>query len=85
MKEENIIDLLPEEPRLDRREFFVTSILAAGVFAAAVQPIMAQTKISTDSNWLIVGEVEIPAADGEIPAYRAMPDKKGKFPTVLVI
>jgi carboxymethylenebutenolidase len=76
--------LQPDALRLDRREFFVTSILA-GVFASAVLPIQAQTKITTDSKGLIAGEVKIPVADGEIPAYRAMPDKKGRFPTVLVV
>jgi carboxymethylenebutenolidase len=81
---EDISSLKPEAPKLDRREFFVTSILA-GVFASAVLPIAAQTKITTDSKGLIAGEVKIPVADGEIPAYRAMPDKKGKFPTVMVI
>ncbi len=69
---------------LDRRDFCVTSILAG--FALAVQPISAQTKITTDSNGLIVGEAKIPVKDGEIPAYIARPDKKGKkFPVVLVI
>ncbi|MCD9184852.1 MAG: dienelactone hydrolase family protein [Pyrinomonadaceae bacterium] len=82
---ESIIDLIPAAPDLGRREFFVTSILA-GVFAMAVQPIAAQTKITTDANGLVAGEVKIPVSDGEIPAYRAMPDKKGKkFPVVLVI
>ncbi len=72
-------------PILDRREFFVTSILA-GAFALAVQPIHAQTQIKTDANNLIAGEVKIPVADGEIPAYRAMPDKKNKkFPVILVV
>lgn len=82
---ENIIDLVQDAPALGRREFFVTSILA-GAFALAVQPIAAQTKITTDSAGLVAGEVKIPVSDGEIPAYRAMPDKKGKkFPVVLVI
>jgi carboxymethylenebutenolidase len=81
---EEITGLNADAPRLDRREFFVTSILA-GVFAAAVQPIAAQTKITTDTNGLVAGEVKIPVSDGEMPAYRAMPDKKGKFPTVLVV
>jgi Dienelactone hydrolase and related enzymes len=82
---EDIVNSIPDAPVLRRREFFVTSIFAAGTFAAAVQPIHAQTKITTDSNGLIAGEVKIPVADGEIPAYRAMPDKKGrKFPVVLI-
>ena len=82
---ENIIDLIPDAPRLGRREFFVTSILA-GTFALATQPIAGQTKITTDASGLIAGEIKIPVADGEIPAYRAMPDAKGKnFPVVLVV
>jgi carboxymethylenebutenolidase len=71
---------------LNRREFFVTSILAAGTYALAVQPVQAQTKITTDDKGLIAGEVKIPVADGQFPAYRAMPDRKGKkFPVVLVV
>ena len=73
-------------PALGRREFFATSIFAAGMFAAAVSPIQAQTKITTDNKGLIEGEVKIPVADGEIPAYRAMPETKNKkFPVVLVV
>lgn len=81
---EDISSLIPAAPSFDRREFFVTSVLAG--FALAVQPIQGQTKITTDSNVLIAGEVKIPTGNGEIPAYRAMPDKKGKkFPVVLVV
>ena len=82
----DIVNSNPEAPTLDRREFFVTSIFAAGTFALAVQPIAAQIKITTDDKGLIAGEVKIAVADGEIPAYRAMPDKKGKkFPVVMVV
>jgi carboxymethylenebutenolidase len=81
---EDISDSNP--PALGRREFFATSIFAAGMFAAAVTPIQAQTKITTDSNGLIEGEVKIPVTGGEMPAYRAMPDTKNKkFPVVMVI
>jgi len=65
-----------------RREFVVTT-LASG-FALAVQPVSAQT-ITTDATGLIAGEVKIPVADGEIPAYRAMPEKGKSFPVVLVV
>jgi len=83
---EDIVNTIPDAPVLDRREFFVTSIFAAGTFAAAVQPIAAQTKITTDSVGLVEGEVMIPVTDGQIPAYRAMPDKKvKKFPVVMVV
>ena len=82
---EDISSLVPSALNLDRRDFFVTSILA-GAFALAVQPIAAQTQIKTDANGLVAGEVKIPVRDGEIPAYRAMPDVKNKkFPIVLVV
>jgi carboxymethylenebutenolidase len=68
--------------QLTRRAFVVGS-LAAG-FALAVMPVSADT-ITTDSNGLIAGEVKIPVAGGEIPAYRAMPASGGPFPTVLVV
>lgn len=83
---EDIVNSITDAPVLDRREFFVTSIFAAGTFAAAVMPISAQTKITTDADGLVAGEVRIPVSDGQIPAYRAMPDKKGKkFPVVMVV
>jgi len=73
--------LLPEQ-KFDRRSFLVTS-LAAG-FAAAVQPVSAQT-ITTDANGLVAGEIKIPVKDGDIPGYRAMPASGGPFATVLVV
>ncbi len=71
-------------PKLDvsRRGFVVTS-LAAG-FALAAEPVSAQT-ISTDTKGLEAGEVKIPVSDGQVPAYRAMPDHGGSFPVVLVV
>lgn len=82
----DIVNSIGDAPRLGRREFLVTSIFAAGTFASAVMPISAQTKITTDSTGLTAGEVKIPVAGGEMPAYRAMPDQKGKkFPVVLVV
>jgi carboxymethylenebutenolidase len=69
-------------PELSRRGFVVTS-LATG-FALAVEPVSAET-IHTDAEGLVAGEVKVPVADGQIPAYRAMPDKGGPFPTVLVV
>jgi carboxymethylenebutenolidase len=66
-----------------RREFVVTT-LATG-FALAVQPVSADT-ITTDSKGLEAGEVKIPVGgDENLPAYRAMPDKGGPFPVVLVV
>src|SRR5438552_393216 len=76
----DLLSLLP--PALTRREFVVAT-LAAG-FAMAVQPVSAQT-ITTDTKGLDAGEVKIPTPDGQMPAYRAMPDKGGPFPVVLVV
>jgi len=70
-------------PGITRREFVMTT-LAAG-FAAAVQPVMAQTQIHTGSEGLTAGEVKIRVADGDIPAYRALPAHGTKLPTVLVV
>ena len=72
---------LKPRSRWSRRGFVMTS-LATG-FALSVQPVSAQT-ITTDTNGLDAGEVKVKVKDGEIPAYRAMPDKGGPFPTVLV-
>ncbi|HVF42196.1 MAG TPA: dienelactone hydrolase family protein, partial [Pyrinomonadaceae bacterium] len=78
---EELVGLMPEE--LTRRGFIVTS-LAAG-FALAVQPVAGQTVITTDAGGLEAGEVKIPVAGGEIPAYRAMPSKGKKFPVAIVV
>ncbi|MFL6257978.1 MAG: dienelactone hydrolase family protein [Pyrinomonadaceae bacterium] len=78
---EELVGLLPEE--VSRRGFIVSS-LAAG-FALAVQPVAAQTVITTDTEGLEAGEVKVPVRDGEIPAYRAMPAKGKNFPLALVV
>jgi carboxymethylenebutenolidase len=72
----------PQGLDVTRRQFAVTT-LATG-FALAVQPVSAQT-ITTDTSGLEAGEVKIPVPDGQIPGYRAMPDKGGPFPVVLVV
>jgi len=73
--------LLPRS-QWSRRGFVMTS-LATG-FALSVQPVSAQA-ITTDTNGLDAGEVKVPVADGSMPAYRAMPNQSGPFPTVLVV
>ena len=63
------------------------TVLLAGLsagFALAAEPLMAQV-ITTPSDGLVAGEVKVPTANGDIPAYRAMPDGKGPFPTIVVI
>jgi carboxymethylenebutenolidase len=80
--DEELVGLLPEE--VSRRGFIVGS-LAAG-FALAVQPVAAQTVVTTDAEGLEAGEVKIPVRGGvEMPAYRAMPAKGKNFPVALVV
>jgi len=61
----------------------VTALLPQG-FAKIVQPI-ASTTITTDTQGLTAGEVKIQTMTGPVPAYRAMPEKGGKLPLVLVV
>ena len=68
---------------LTRREF-AAGALATG-FALAVQPVVSAQVITTPTEGLDAGEVMIHTAEGEIPAYRAMPAKGDKFPVVLVV
>jgi len=55
-------------------------------FALAVLPI-AGSALATGGDGLEAGEVKIPTAAGEIPAYRALPvgDVKRKLPVLLVV
>ena len=66
------------------RRTFIVSALGTG-FALAVQPVMAQTAITTDSDGLLAGEIKVPTADGEMPAYRAQPATGSNFATILVV
>ncbi|WP_291995442.1 dienelactone hydrolase family protein [Candidatus Accumulibacter sp. ACC003] len=75
-------DRLPPLP-YSRRSFIVTA-LGAG-FALAVQPVAAQTLITTDSDGLTAGAITIDKADGAMPAYRAQPAKGSGWPVILVV
>lgn len=77
------LDSLIGRTALTRRDVIVTSV-AAG-FAVAAGPVAADTVITTDTQGLDAGEVKIPVADGEIPAYRAMPENGARLPVVLVV
>jgi len=68
---------------LTRRGFIVTS-LATG-FAAAAGSVSAQNVITTDTQGLTAGEIRVPTADGEMPAYRAAPAGKTDLPVILVV
>jgi len=76
-------DSLVPAQSFDRRSFIATS-LGAG-FALAVQPALAQTAIRTDAAGLLAGEVRVPVKDGEMLAYRAVPEGARKAPVLLVV
>lgn len=77
-------ELASLHPRVEvSRRGFIMTALASG-FAAAVEPVSAQT-ITTDSDGLTAGPVSIPVADGAVPAYRAQPEGKTNLPTILVV
>ncbi len=78
---------IEKSARLDskvKRRNFVRGGIAAG-FALAVQPVTAQTVITTDTTGLTAGMVSIHAADKPVPAYRAHPVDKASAPVVLVV
>jgi carboxymethylenebutenolidase len=76
--------IVNEEKDALTRRAVITGGLATG-FAIAVQPVSAEV-IVTDSKGLVAGEVKFKAPDGvEVPAYRAMPEKAGKYPVVIVV
>ena len=77
----HVKSLIPEA-ELTRRGFVVTS-LATG-FALVARPVSAEA-VTTDMRGLVAGEVKIPVKDGQIPAYRAMPEAGGPFPVTLVV
>ena len=75
--------LVPPPQAMGRRGFMVTA-LGAG-FALAVQPVSAQTAVATPGDGLLTGEIQVPAADGALPAYRAQPAQGSNFPVILVV
>ena len=64
-----------------RRGMIMSSLISG--FTLAVTPVEAQM-IHTDTFGINGGEVKIPVADGEMPAYAAKPDGAGPFPIILV-
>ncbi len=82
MKDPLFVNFEPKT-HFTRREFVMTTLTTG--FAAAVQPVQASTQITTDAKGLTAGEVKVATKDGEMPAYRAMPEGGKNLPTVLVV
>lgn len=77
------VDSLLPANTYSRRDFIVTS-LGAG-FALGVQPVMAQTAVSTSADGLTVGEISVAAQGGAMVAYRAQPAGAANMPVILVV
>jgi carboxymethylenebutenolidase len=75
------LDGLATSP-FSRRGFVMTSLMTG--LTLATTSVEAQA-IHTDAAGLVAGEVSIPAGDGPMPGYRAMPEGPGPFPVILVI
>ena len=73
------------ERGLSRRTAMVGTALGSS-FALSVQPVCAQTMITTPADGLTAGEVKVKTKDGkEMAAYRAMPATGQGFGTILVV
>lgn len=74
----------PHESSSTTRRAFIAATAGAG-FAAAVQPVGAQT-IHTDAKGLaFVGDVKIPGDKDGLTCYLARPEGNKKFPLVIVV
>lgn len=63
-----------------------TGAALGATFALSVQPIQAQTMITTPADGLTAGVVKVKTKDGkEMDAYRAMPASGQGFATILVV
>ena len=67
---------------IGRRDFMWTALGASAALAVS-GPVSAQL-VTTDTNGLEAGDIEMPVKDGRIPAYRALPAGAGPFPVILV-
>jgi carboxymethylenebutenolidase len=77
------------ERGLSRRNAMTATVTGAALgstFALAVQPVCAQTMITTPAEGLTAGEVKVKTRDGkEMAAYRAHPASGTGFGTILVV
>jgi carboxymethylenebutenolidase len=70
-------------PAPDRRDFMK---LALGTgFAAAVLPTLSQAAITTDTDGIDAGTVQMMVGDQAVPVYRAQPSGGRQLPVVLIV
>jgi carboxymethylenebutenolidase len=77
-----------QDSGLKRRDF-IKAAVATGVavsgYAAAVQPICAQTAIHTPDTGLIAADITVERDGARIPVYLVKPQGPGPFPSIVVI
>jgi carboxymethylenebutenolidase len=78
-----LLDARADEAQLSRRTALKAA--AGASFAAAVMPIAAQTVVTTPSDGLLAGAVQIDVNGFALPAYRAAPVGVKNAPVVLVV
>jgi carboxymethylenebutenolidase len=69
--------------RPSRRQI-VAGAISSG-FALAVQPVTAETLLTTDAAGLDASDIKLPTSAGEIPGYVARPAQGKDLPVVLVV
>lgn len=80
----NTSDTKKEQQPDHKRRQTLQCLLASG-FALAVKPLSAAT-INTPNRGLLTGPIEVPVADGRLPAFRAQPAaSKEPLPVIIVI
>lgn len=79
--EPDVKGMFPEKA-IDRRDFMWSTLGASATLALANSA--SGQQIVTDSASLAAGDVAIPTTTGNLRGYRAMPEKGGPFPVVLV-
>jgi carboxymethylenebutenolidase len=77
------VSLEPESGPLTRRGFMGASVLTG--FALAAGPVQAQTVITTDTQGLVAGDIQIPTGGASMPGYFARPATGTRFATLIVI
>jgi carboxymethylenebutenolidase len=79
-------DRISFDDNVTRRTALFGTAALGSTFALAVQPVQAQTMITTPTDGLTAGVVKVKTKDGkEMEAYRAMPASGTGFGTILVV
>src|SRR5258708_26441141 len=79
-------DRISFDDNVTRRSALFGTAALGSTFALAVQPVQAQTMITTPADGLTAGAVKVKTRDGkEMDAYRAMPASGTDFGPILVL